>query len=99
LATVLKTYEVTFIINPDFDEEKTQAVLKDIKDTIEGKGGRVLDVDVWGKRRLAYEIDGYKTGFFIVITFEGPSDTPPELERVLRINDEILRHMVIRDED
>lgn len=96
---VLNSYEVTFIINPEFDEEKTQAVLKQIRDTIDERGGQVTDVDVWGKRRLAYEINDYQTGFYIVIQFDAPGDTPVELERVLKLTDEILRFIIVRTEE
>jgi len=92
-------YEVTFVITPDFDEEKTQNLLKDIKETIEDKNGRIIDVDVWGKRKLAYEIEGFNTGFYVVIQFEAPSDTPAELERVLKITDEVIRFIILKRED
>ena len=95
----LYSYEVTFIINPEFDEEETQSVLKQIKGTIDNKGGKITDVDVWGKRKLAYEIDDYTTGFYVVIQFDAPGDTPMELERLLKLTDEVIRFIIVRTEE
>jgi small subunit ribosomal protein S6 len=96
-VNVLKrNYEVVYIIRPNLEEEQVQAVVDKFSALINENGGEVTAVDNWGKRRLAYEINDFREGFYYLVTFQGVPATAEELDRVLKITDEILRFMIIR---
>jgi small subunit ribosomal protein S6 len=88
-----------YILKPDLDEEKLTEVTTKYADLIKNNKGEVVSEDKWGKRRLAYEIQDYREGFYILVNFKGEANVPTELDRVMKISDEILRFMIInRDE-
>jgi small subunit ribosomal protein S6 len=94
----MRDYEVMLIIRPDLDEEKTEATITKFTGLLETQGATEVKLDKWGKRRLAYEIDDQREGFYAVINFKSGSPAVHELERVLKITDEVLRHLVVRQE-
>lgn len=94
----MKKYEAVFIFVPNLDDEKKESINKRLKGIIE-EDGTVTNVDEWGNRKLAYEIDDYQEGYYIIVNFETTSDTIKELDRVAKISDSILRHMIIRDDE
>ena len=97
MVEIINNYETVFIINPDLDEEKTNAVVEKFKALIESKAA--LDsVDVWGKRKLAYEIDDKTEGYYVLINFKAKPEFPKELERNYGIDENILRSIVIKKE-
>ena len=67
-----------------------------VQDVIKNGEGEVTKVDRWGKRRLAYEINDLTEGYYLLVEMEAPSATAQELDRVLRISDDVLRHLIIR---
>ena len=92
----MNLYEVMYVITPELDEETTQGVIEKFAGIIASNGGEVTKSDVWGKRRLAYAID-YKTeGYYMLVDFTAGPDLPRELERNFKIDERILRYMVIR---
>jgi len=95
----LRKYEVVFIIRPDLDEDKNTAVINKFKELIEGRGGEILKVEKWGKRRLAYEVKDVKEGFYVVLHINAESKVSSELDRVFKITDEVLRHIIVREEE
>lgn len=95
----LRNYELMFIIRPDLEEEATEAVVEKFTGLVEKQGGELVKVDKWGKRRLAYEINKIREGFYVLVYFKGNAEVAAELERVLKISDEVIRHMVIRKEE
>lgn len=95
----MRKYETMFIINPDLQEEQRTALIESIKETITGNGGEILEVDEWGNRKLAYEINKKQTGYYVVIYFQAEAGTPEELERNYRIKDDIYRYIIIREEE
>jgi len=95
----VKKYEVIFIVRPD-DEEAVEAVIAKVEGIITGTGGEIEKTDKWGKRRLAYEVKKQTEGYYCVIYFAAEPKTVFELERVLKITDGVLRHMVVaKDEE
>jgi len=93
----MRPYELLFIVKPDLDEEKTEAVLEKFTALIEKEGGEIIKVDKWGKRKLAYEIDKkWREGFYILVHFNGEPAVASELDRVMKISDEIIRHLITR---
>jgi small subunit ribosomal protein S6 len=80
------------------DEEGTNAVIEKFKTLIETNGGEIVKLDKWGKRKLAYEINDYKEGFYVLCIFKAGADVPKELDRVLKITEDVIKHMTLRIE-
>lgn len=95
----MRKYEMMFVIRPDLDEEKMAAVEEKFTSLINNNGGEIVTLDKWGKRRLAYEINDYREGFYILVNFKGEARTAQELDRVMKITDEILRFMILSKEE
>ena len=94
----MREYELMFIIRPDLDEEKNDAVIAKFNTLLETQGAVEIKVEKWGKRRLAYEIADQREGFYVVINFKSGTAAVHELERVLKITDEVLRHLLVNTE-
>lgn len=90
----MKNYEVLFILDPVMDDEAKKAMIERVKEII-NDGGEAGEVDVWGNKRLAYEINKKKDGYYVVIQFKANPDMPKELDRRLRISDSIMRHIIV----
>ena len=95
----LRKYEIIFILRPDLDEEKNQATIDKFKGIIENNGGEVAKLDKWGKRRLAYEINDLREGFYVVSQVKATPDIIAELDRIFKITDEVMRHMIVKEEE
>ena len=95
---MMRKYEAIFIQHPSLDEEATKANIEKFKGVIENGGGTVENVDVWGKRKLAYEIAKVNEGYYTLINFTANTELPRELERIFRITDGVMRHIVVRKE-
>ena len=95
----MKAYELLYIIRPDLDEEATTALVDRLSGLVATNGGDNLTVEKWGKRRLAYEIQDYKEGQYILMNFEGEGCTSQEIERVMKISDDVIRFLTVRKED
>ncbi len=94
----MNKYETIFILSPDLTEEQNEALTEKFKGLIEGVG-TIESVDVWGKRRLAYPINDFTEGFYILVNFEAPADFPAELDRIYNITDGVLRSIIVRKDD
>ncbi|HEY5562230.1 MAG TPA: 30S ribosomal protein S6 [Clostridiaceae bacterium] len=94
----MRKYETIFIQHPSLDEEAVKAGVEKFKGVIENGGGVVDNVDYWGKRKLAYEIKKINEGHYTLINFSAEPDLPKELDRVFRITDTIVRHIIIKEE-
>jgi len=94
----MRAYEVMYIIKPEL-EEQTEAVIEKFKSLIENNGGEITKLDKWGKRKLAYEIEHSRDGFYVLVKFNGEAATVAELDRVFRITDEVLKHIILREEE
>ena len=90
----MKAYELLYIVDPSANEEVRVGVNARIDVAISGQGGTVDNVEDWGRRKLAYEIDGLSEGDYILIHFHADPTHITELDRVLRINDAVKRHMI-----
>ena len=95
----MKAYELLFFVAPGIEDETRDAVMERIQGTITNLDGTVDNVDVWGKRKLAYEINGLTDGDYTLIDFHADTQSIAELDRVLRINDTVVRHMIVSRED
>ena len=98
MEKVICSYETLFVIKPDLTEEATAAVVNKFTALIADNGGTVENVNVWGKRRLAYPIEKHVEGYYVLVNFKSEATLPLELNRVFGITDEILRKIVVRSE-
>lgn len=94
----MKKYETIFILHPSLDEEAVKANIEKFKGVIENGGGSVENVDFWGKRKLAYEIAKVNEGYYTLVNFTAAAELPSELDRVFRITDGVIRHIIVREE-
>jgi len=94
----MRRYELMLVLRPDVADDKAQAVIDRTTRGIVASGGQIAKVVPWGRRRLAYQIDRYREGSYHIILFEAPADAIAEMERTLLITEEVLRHLVTRDE-
>lgn len=90
-----KYFKIMYIVKP-IEEDAFKAVVAKFDKLITANGGNVEKTDCWGKRRLAYEIQNLNEGLYVLVTFQADAAAVKELDRVMRITDEVLRHMIIR---
>jgi small subunit ribosomal protein S6 len=89
-------YEILLLLDPDLAEDKQAEVVQRTRTLIEQGGGTFERQDVWGRRRLAYEIDHKEEGVYHLLSFTATPETLDEISRVLRIDDGVMRHMATR---
>ena len=94
----MRRYELMLVLRPDLPDDRSQAILERSTRTISGAGGQIIKVSPWGRRRLAYPIDGQREGSYHILVFEAPADAVAELEGGLRITEDVMRHLVTRVE-
>ncbi|WP_294351928.1 30S ribosomal protein S6 [uncultured Clostridium sp.] len=94
----MRKYETIFILDPSFDEETVKANIEKFKGVIENGGGTVENVDFWGKRKLAYEIAKVNEGFYTLVNFTAGAELPRELDRIFKITDGVIRHIIVKEE-
>jgi small subunit ribosomal protein S6 len=91
---VSRDYELAFILSPEVNEEETRAVLERVEQIVATYGGQIVKVNQWGRRRLAYPIQRHRDGQYIFIDMILTTETVAELERMLKVSEIVLRHMV-----
>ncbi|MFW5647556.1 MAG: 30S ribosomal protein S6 [Candidatus Alkaliphilus sp. MAG34] len=91
----MNKYELVFILKPNVEEEKKTQLLEKLRGIIETEGA-IENVDEWGNRRLAYEIDKINEGYYILVNFNSGIGVVNELNRNLGITDEVMRHLIVR---
>jgi small subunit ribosomal protein S6 len=96
VETALRAYEVMVILEPSLEERTIEPSLDKYLNVIRKDGGSVENVDVWGRRRLAYEIDKFAEGIYALITLQAEPDTVKEFDRQLNLNESVLRSKVVR---
>ena len=93
---MLRDYEILYIVRPELDEEQLQAAIATVDKLIESLGGKTQKTDVWGRRRLAYEVRHLREGQYVLTDFQIDPGRVPELEGTLKISDTVFRHLVVR---
>ena len=94
----MNKYELAVVVSAKIEDEERAAVVDKCKALIERFGGTITNVDDWGKKRLAYEIQKMKEGFYYFIQFEAESSAPAEIESPIRIMDNVVRYLVVKNE-
>jgi small subunit ribosomal protein S6 len=95
----MRNYEVAFIAQPDLDEASLTALLERTKGWITAAGGQIAQVDQWGRRKLAYPIHKQTEGHYVFIQTQLPATATREIERSLRLTEQVLRFMIIRADE
>ena len=94
----MNKYELAVVVNAKIEDDERAQVIEKVKALITRFGGNVTDVDDWGKKRLAYEIQKMKEAYYYFIHFESDATTPGEIEQRIRIMDNVLRYLCVKQE-
>jgi small subunit ribosomal protein S6 len=95
----MRQYEVMYVLRPDLEEEKVKATIARYSDVVTSFGGEVTNIQEMGKRRLAYEIKKFRDGYYIVMNFKANADAVAEAERLMKINDDVIRFLFVREDE
>ena len=90
----LRTYEALYIIDPRVEEDVVQTVAKDIEQLVLDAGGAIVRSEIWGKRRLAYEVKKHMEGYYVFLRYEAPPEFNARIETFFRLSEHIIRHLV-----
>ena len=93
----MRNYELMFVIDPALEEAAKEATIETVQSIIAG-AGEVVKTDVWGMRKLAYPIMTKEEGYYVVIEFKASPELPKELDRRMRISDNVIRHIIINND-
>ena len=94
----MNKYELAVVVSAKIEDDERAQVIEKVKALVERFGGKISDVDEWGKKRLAYEIQKMKEAYYYCIHFESDAETPGEIEQRIRIMDNVLRYLCVRQE-
>jgi small subunit ribosomal protein S6 len=91
----LREYETTIVLRTNLEESELEKEIQTVESGITGKGGEIVQLDRWGKRRLAYEIDRQHEGYYVMFRYVASAEVPADLEKRFRINERLLRHLTV----
>ena len=95
----MRTYEIMYIVRPNIEEDAKKALVERFNGILASEGSEVLEEKDWGKRRLAYEINDFKEGFYNIVRIKTDNKkSTDEFQRLAKINDDIIRYIVIRED-
>ena len=94
----MRKYEIMYIIRPTVTEEERPQVIALLNEIFTSRGGELLEVNEWGMRDLAYEIQKHRKGYYVVLSVNCNDEARAEFDRVVRIREDIIRHLIIKDE-
>jgi small subunit ribosomal protein S6 len=92
----MTNYEVTYILRPALEESEVEERSNAIAEIVKSHGGEVVGIEKLGKKRLAYEIKDAREGYYVVMQFKGEPATSKELERLLKLHEDVLRELIVR---
>ncbi len=91
----MKVYESGIILDPELEDSQIDKQVEQVESLIKSKGGKILEINRWGMRRLAYEIQKKKQGYYVFFVFEGEGPMPQQLEKAYLLNETIMRFMTV----
>jgi len=96
----MRHYEAMYIVDADTPDEGLESIIEKYKKVVTDGGGEVTEAGKWekGRRQLAYEINKKREGMYLLMQFQANSEVPKELDRIFRINDEVVRHLIVRQD-
>ncbi len=95
----MNKYELAVVVSAKIEDEERAQIIEKCKALVERFGGTITEVDEWGKKRLAYEVQKMKEGFYYFIRFDAESTVPAEIESRVRIMDNVIRYLVVRQDE
>ncbi|MDQ0220953.1 30S ribosomal protein S6 [Peribacillus cavernae] len=95
----MKKYEIMYIIRPNIEEEAKKALVERFNTILTDNGAELAESKEWGKRRLAYEINDYRDGYYMLLKVNSEAAAIQEFDRLAKINEDIIRHMTTKDEE
>ena len=95
----MNKYELALVVNAKLEEEERNAVVEKAKGYVTRYGGTISEVEEWGKKRLAYEIQHMREGYYYFIQFEAETTAPAEIESRVRIMDNVIRYLCVRQDE
>ncbi|MDD6201976.1 MAG: 30S ribosomal protein S6 [Lachnospiraceae bacterium] len=95
----MNKYELAVVVSAKIEDEERAATIETVKAVIERFGGKITNVDEWGKKKLAYEVQKMKEAFYYFIQFDAESTTPVEVENRIRIMDNVIRYLCVRQDE
>ena len=93
---MLRDYEILYIVRPELDEERLNEAIATVNRLIENLGGKSQKTDIWGRRRLAYEVRHLREGQYVLTDFQVEPARVPEMEATLKISETVFRHLIVR---
>ncbi|HCQ5848962.1 TPA: 30S ribosomal protein S6 [Clostridioides difficile] len=90
----MRNYELVYVVKPNSDEEVREAILNKVKEVV-ATDGEIVKVDTWGTKKLAYPIAKFTEGFYVLVNFKSAVDVPKEIDRNLKINENVIRQMIV----
>jgi small subunit ribosomal protein S6 len=95
----MRAYELMYIIRPNIEEEGKKALVERFNEILTSNGAEIIESKEWGKRRLAYEIEDFREGFYQIVKVNADSKAIDEYTRLANISEDIIRHIAVRQED
>jgi small subunit ribosomal protein S6 len=95
----MRKYEIMYIIRPNMDDEARKAVVERFNSVLTENGAEITSVKEWGKRRLAYEIEKFRDGYYMIVNVVSEPKAVQEFDRLARISEDIIRHIVVKEEE
>lgn len=95
----MRRYEVMYILQPTLSAEELTALVDRFNNLIVSMGGSVENTDRWERQNLAYEIKGFRDGYYVVVTFQGTPELETEMDRQMKLTEPLLRHMILRRDE
>lgn len=94
----MRKYEVMYVVKPDLEQDAIKELVEKFQKLITENGGEIQKLTEIGKKRLAYEIEDYKEGYYVLVNFNSEPNVVAELERVFRITETVIRYLIVKDE-
>lgn len=98
-VTVMRKYEIMYIIRPNIEDEAKKALVERFSGILSDNGAEITNVKEWGKRRLAYEINDFRDGYYMLVNVNADAPAVQEFDRLAKISEDIIRHIVIKEEE
>ncbi|MBM7609489.1 30S ribosomal protein S6 [Ureibacillus composti] len=95
----MKKYELMYIVRPNIEEDAKKALVERFNEILTSNGAEIIEAKEWGKRRLAYEINDFREGFYQIVKVNADTNAIDEYTRLANISEDIIRHIAIREEE
>ena len=96
---MMRNDDIMYVVRPNIEEDAKKALIERFEEILTSNGAEIIESKDWGKRRLAYEINDFKEGFYRIVRVKSTDEATNEFDRLAKINDDIIRHIVVREEE